>query len=425
MINRLIEPSISLPETISFQEVEKIILSNNVSLYVLNAGMQELCKIELVFKAGEIHSRYPVVSRAVNDLLDSGTKTKSAFEIAEAFDFYGAYLQTESNADYASVKLYTLNKHLQNTLPLLLEILQEVIFPEDELQTYIEQNVQRIKVNNEKVDNLARKNFFSTIFNKQHPYGYYTTELDYQNLQQKNLIDFYNNSYLLSNSFILVSGKFSDADLKIITSTFETVKQTNATASPILFKQFQSASAERKIKIEKADAVQSAIRIGKAWHDKTHPEFKEMIILCTVLGGYFGSRLMKNIREDKGYTYGIGCSVGSFEQAGFITISTQVGKDVCEPALTEIYREISLLREELIPENELLLVKNYLFGSFQRSIDGPFALADKFKNIAVYGLDYSYYRDYIRLLKTITPQQLLVFAEKHFLANDFSEAIAG
>lgn len=425
LLNRIAEPSISIPESISFQEVEKIVLKNNVPLYILNAGTQDLCRIEVIYKAGEVHSNLPLVATAVNDLLDAGTKRKNAFEVAEAFDFYGSYLQTESNSDYSSVKLYTLNKHLQNTLPLLIEILSEAIFPEDELETYKQQNYQRLKINNEKVDVLARKNFLSSIFDKNHPYGYFITKEHYQNLNTEHLKSFHKNSYLFNNAFILVSGRFSDNEIKIINELFGQVIEDNPPVKLSTTTEYISKDQPQKIRIQKKAAIQSAIRIGKAWHNKTHPDFHKMIIATTILGGYFGSRLMKNIREDKGYTYGVGSSLSSFLQAGFISISTQVGTDVCDNALEEIYKEIEEMRNDFVSEEELSLVKNYLFGSFQRSIDGPFALADKFKNIAVFQLGYDYYLNYIKLLKTVTPDQILQTTLTHWGLNSFNEVVVG
>jgi predicted Zn-dependent peptidase len=425
ILNRTTEPDISIPDTVSFKEVEETILKNNTSLYVLNAGTQDLCRIEVIFKAAEIHSSIPLVATAVNDLLDSGTKNKTAFEIAESFDYYGAYLQTESNPDYTSVKLYTLNKHLPKTLPLLKEILTDAIFPADELETYKQQNYQRLKINNEKVDYLARKKFYASIFNPQHPYGYEINEGHYKSLSSDLLLDFYQKSYPLNNSFVLVSGKFSNKDLIVIENHFEDYPVSDNKSSTLYTAPQQSFIAHQKINIEKENAVQSAIRIGRSWHDKTQPDFQQMIITTTILGGYFGSRLMKNIREDKGYTYGIGCSVSSFLQLGFISISTQVGKDVCERAIIEIYKEIEMLRTTTVGLEELTLVKNYLFGTFQRSIDGAFALADKFKNIKVFDLGYDYYYNYLKLLKDATPDMVQKTAVDHLNPENLFEVAVG
>jgi predicted Zn-dependent peptidase len=150
-----------------------------------------------------------------------------------------------------------------------------------------------------------------------------------------------------------------------------------------------------------------------------------MLVVSTILGGYFGSRLMANIREDKGYTYGIGSNIISKLHAGHFYISTEVGADVTNQALTEIYKEIALLRDELVADEELELVKNYLTGTFLRSIDGAFSLAQKFTGVYFYNLGYDYYTKYIDTLKNITPENIKDFACKYLQEEDLYELVVG
>jgi predicted Zn-dependent peptidase len=180
-----------------------------------------------------------------------------------------------------------------------------------------------------------------------------------------------------------------------------------------------------KALIEKDKVYQSAIRIGKILFNKHHPDFLAMQILNTILGGYFGSRLMKNIRENKGYTYGIGSMIVSLHHSGYFVIASEVGKDVCRAALKEIYKEMKILRETTIPEDELTVVKHYLMGEVIRMFDGPFALAESLKAIVEYGLDYDYYDKTIETIKHTTARQLLDLANQYFAPGTFTEIVAG
>ena len=177
--------------------------------------------------------------------------------------------------------------------------------------------------------------------------------------------------------------------------------------------------------VEKEGAVQNAIRIGKRLINRTNPDYPKLTVLNTILGGYFGSRLMTNIREEKGYTYGIGSGLVSLSQGGYFFITTDVGAAVYEDAVKEIYHEIVKLQEELIPENELSLVRNYLLGSFQRSIDGPFALAERFKSILLSGLGYNYFENYLTVIKNITSEELKTLAQTYLLTSEMTEVIVG
>jgi zinc protease len=159
--------------------------------------------------------------------------------------------------------------------------------------------------------------------------------------------------------------------------------------------------------------------------NRKHEDFSGLQILNTVLGGYFGSRLMNNIREDKGYTYGIGSGISSLQQAGYLFMATEVGADVCSAALTEIYKEIELLKNEPIGEEELNLVRNYMLGSMLGSLENVFSHADKFKNIYFSGLDYDYYTNYIATVKAITAEDLLAIANKYLTTDHFIEVVIG
>ncbi len=186
-----------------------------------------------------------------------------------------------------------------------------------------------------------------------------------------------------------------------------------------------NSDAQKKHFLEKDDSVQSTIRIGRVLFNKMHKDYHAMKVLNTILGGYFGSRLMANIREDKGYTYGIGSRIVSMNNAGYMYIATEVGTKVCNDAVKEIYNEINKLRTELVSQEELNLVKNYMMGDFMRSADGPFALADKFKKIMFYGLSYSYYDDFVNTIKTITPEQIKTLANQYLNPDDLYELVVG
>ena len=177
--------------------------------------------------------------------------------------------------------------------------------------------------------------------------------------------------------------------------------------------------------IEKEGALQSAIRIGKLMFNKTHPDFQSLQVLNTVYGGYFGSRLMSNIREDKGYTYGIGSGLVSLQHGGYFFITTEVGVDVTAKAIKEIYFEMDRLRKEKITTDELQLVKNYLLGTFLRSVDGPFAMADRFKGILNYNLGYDYFDRYIATIRAVSASDLMGLANTYFDKDSMIELVVG
>ncbi len=424
-LNRSLPPAFKQVQHMDIIEAAEHKLDNNIPLYVINSGTQDLVKIEMLFRAGCWYESKRLVSSAVNSMLNEGTQLHSADEIANGMDYYGAFFHTENGADWSSVTVYTLTKYLEQTLPLLKEILTQSIFPQKELETYIQNKKLHLIVDNERVDFVARKKFAELIFGTEHPYGYYATSQDYDNLNQSDLITFYKQFYTADNCKVIASGKVSDEVIQQL-NKYIGAKDWTSNSKIESAGIFNSQSTKQKKQlISKEDSIQSAIRIGKILFNKLHPDYFGMQILNTVLGGYFGSRLMANIREDKGYTYGIGSAVASNNQEGYFFITTETGVDVCQKAIDEIYFELKRLRTELIPEEELQLVKNYILGTFLRSVDGPFELADKLKGIVTYDLSYEYYTNFINTIKTITAETLRVLANKYLQEESMTELVVG
>ncbi|QXU43988.1 pitrilysin family protein [Pedobacter sp. D749] len=421
MLNRQQAPDFKQVSTIKFIHPEKKVLENGIPVFTIYSGEQDLVRIEFIFDNVNWKSEKPLQAIAVSALINNGTNKLSAKEIAEQIDFYGAFFQTEYVQDQSSVTLYTLNKHLHSVLPIVKDVLSESQFPQQELDIYIQNQKQKLQVNLKKNDILARKEFAHALFGNT-AYGVNIQAEHYDALKREDLIDYFKAAYSPNNCTIIVSGKFDEASFNLLNDAFgKDWEKSNAIKNSFDF----AATAKQTIYTEKPEALQSAIRIGQLAINRKHEDFSGLQILNTVLGGYFGSRLMNNIREDKGYTYGIGSGVSSLQQAGYLFIATEVGADVCAAALTEIYKEIEILKTELVGDEELDLVRNYMLGSMLGSLENVFSHADKFKNIYFAGLDYDYYTRYIEKVKTITAEELLALANKYLITDHFTEVVIG
>jgi len=420
-INRLQAPEYTANFSFPAIAPEQHLLANQVPLFVINAGSQALCKIEMVFNAGNYYETNALVANATNALMREGTSNKTAGKIAELLDYYGAFLETAVYKDKASVILYSLNKHLHKTLPVMLDLIQHAIFPEKELTLYKTNQKQKFLVNQQKVDFVARNHFNAMLF-KDTPYDQFIEADNYDNLSQAQLQAFFKDRYSGNGMYVVIAGNISSDVLnQVKEATLALNLKTELVAKP-----YQNNFVGRQeLLIEKKDAMQSAIRIGRRLFNKNHPDYFGMQILNTILGGYFGSRLMSNIREDKGYTYGIGSGVASLLHDGFFYISTEVGVDVTAATLTEIYKEIEILQQNKVAEDELNLVKNYLLGTFLRSVDGPFAMSDKFTSIKDYGLTNEFYKAYVNYIKQAKAEDLTLLAQKYLNKKDLSELVVG
>ena len=424
MLNRAAAPEFKTIEKIDIIKPSEKFLDNGVPLYTIHAGSQELTKVEFIFSAGMYFQNRTLLASTTNTLLEAGTTKRNALQLSEHIDFFGSFLELEVGQDYSSITIYSLNKYLNESLAFVEEILKDSIFPLSEIEIHLANRKQKHLINSGKVSHLARRKFSELLFGAQHPYGIDAKTEDFDTLKQDDILNFYKNHYSYKNCFIVAAGNLPKDLHSVINTHFG--KGNWGSASPIKSVEAKITSTrQQKHLVEKSDAIQSAIRIGRVLFNKTHEDYFKFQVLNTILGGYFGSRLMANIREDKGYTYGIGSGLTSFVNSGFFYISTEVGSDVTKNALEEIYKEIAKLRNDLVSAEELETVRNYILGQFLRSVDGPFALAEKFVGIKEFGLDYNYYENYFKAVKNVTANDLRDLANKYLQEKDLIECVAG
>lgn len=423
MIDRTQQPEIQKLNDVRLLDYQVNRLDNGIPVIVFSAGDQEVTKVDLNFYAGSWHQQLPLIAPSVARLLKSGTDNHTAHEIAGYIDFYGASMVSMANRDMSVVSMLSLNRHLDKMLALMEEVVKKPAFPDHETEIYSRNQKQRLEVNEQKVDYLAKTRFMNHLFGANHPYGLYLKSTYFENLTRRNLIDFHQRYYNTSNCYILVSGNLPDNVLAMLNHHFG---GNDWAGQPADTKHFEiSGSEPGNYHIPKKGAVQHSIRMGKVMFDRTHPDYPRMKIVNTILGGYFGSRLMKNIREDKGYTYGIFSNIVSHRQQGYFTISAETGSDVTEKAIAEIHKEIEKLQNDPVTDEELKTVRNYMLGNALRSIDGALAAGDFFKTLYESGLDENYFYNYVNGIKTITKEEIRELAQKYFDKDNFIQIIAG
>jgi predicted Zn-dependent peptidase len=393
--------------------IEQVTLDNGVPVYLINEGEQEVMKMEFVFKAGKWYEEKNLVADLANRMMREGTVTRNAKQIADTFDFYGANFNTDTGFETAGVSLYTLTKHVDQLFPVLQDIFNESIFPEEELKTILNNRKQRLSVDLKKNDFLANRNFVRALFGSKYPYGRITEFENFEDITVTDLKSFFKKYYRPSNLFIIISGRFDGSLIKSINHLFGNKQEEMPISAEATMHSIESSS-ELVQHDDKPDAVQSAVALGNITINKTHPDFLKLSILNTVFGGYFGSRLMSNIREEKGYTYGIHSSLISYPHAAFIEIFSEVGKDVRESTLNEVKKEINLLRSEPINSEELSVVKNYISGRILRSIDGPIKFSETLKTLLIYKQDTSYIHKWLKTVREVTAEELLELANTYF-----------
>lgn len=424
MLDRTIQPEINDIESVKYLLPEQWQLGNGINVWGLNGGSQELVKIDFIFEAGTWYQPANLVAGLSNAFMNQGSLNYSAQEIAEIFDAKGAYLTLNADQQFGSVSILTLNKYFAEIMKVTADVIKNPVFPQKEISTQIAKKKQQFIVENNKVKVLAQKRFSQVLFGESHAYANTNKASDYSNLKREHLVDFHRKHYIANNCRIIVAGLYNGEVKDALEHYFGDQSSMEGIGPSQRDNLIQSASVREHF-VKKAGSLQSAMRVGRLVPNRTHPDYNGLSILATILGGYFGSRLMMNIREEKGYTYGIGAGIFSMKNAAFFSVSTEVGTEFCRPTLDEIYAELKRMCDEPVPAHELDTVKRYLFGETYRSFDGVFAMSNSLRALVEADLDYSHYDGFIDKLKTITPAELQELACKYLNPADMFQVVAG
>jgi zinc protease len=418
MLNRKTPPSLGELNDISFVTPEVIQCTSTLPLYWMKKVPNATSRIDFYFDAGTSKGSN-VISSLTSGLLFSGTKDKTSTQIHNELDSLGAYFDVGLGLETAIVTFYALNEQLPAVVKLFVELVENATFPEHELEELIKDRKQKLQINLEKVSFIAQRKFQSLIFDGT-VYNRRIELADYDTSNRAEIVSYFETNYKKGLKKVFLIGDFQAETVAEIAQSVSSWAQVEKEAVKNTFQ-----NKIETVHLEKKDAVQTAIRIGKTLLNKTHPDFFGFAILNTILGDFFGSRLMKNIREDKGYTYGIGSYLSEIKECGYFVIGTEVGKEVKDATLTEIQKEIEKLQNELVSEEELNLVRNYLLGQTLKSADGPYALMDLFLSVENQNLTLYFYNDFIHKIKSIQAEEIRELARKHLDWNSFSIVTAG
>ncbi len=393
-------------------------LPGGQKLFAYRGLQQEAVKLELVFGAGKWFEPKSGVSHFTSQMLSKGTLQRNSFKIAEALDSLGAHLEINPGFDVVEISLFALRKNLLASLQVVREILEIPSFDEGELRLMKDIFLQNLRINNEKTNVVASKEIRKVIFGAHHPYGGSVEEEDVAQVQQADLLTFFKNNFSLHSAFLI--GHLSDKEVEeMIRSVPQSISDKNKPKTCELAPGVSHT-------ITKQSSVQTSIRLGnKCIRKAGNNEYFNSVMFNHVLGGFFGSRLMKSIREEKGLTYGIYSSMHHFLNDSFWVIGAEVNQQNADKAVEEIKYEIKLLQEKPVSRNELEIARNYFIGSWQSENATLFAVAEKMKSLHLWNLPENYYTKLLSHLQEITPEQIQDAANTHFTGSDLFEIRVG
>ena len=418
MLNRTISPEVKQIDKIDFVKPQIFDISKDVKLFFMKEVPNETARLDLYFDAGTVNGDAGIAS-FVNGMLLSGTDEKTSTQINNEIDELGGFFESGVSNENAVITMYSLRENVLPILKVMTNAIQNLVFHQHEVEELVNDRRQKFKTSMEKVSFLAQRAFQQRLFSES-IYGRVTNESDFDTISTDSLKQFFKKNYLNGLTKVVVVGDLTQDEIDEIIDLIGSWASNSTTEFEKNIKNLKGYAH-----LVKDGAVQTAIRVGRMLFNKTHEDYNDFLILNTIFGDYFGSRLMSNIREDKGYTYGIGTMVAELHNVGYFIIATEVGKDVKDATLTEIQHEITRIQTELVGEEELNLVKNYLMGQLLKSADGPYSMTDLYMSVEPYGLDLDFYNTSIDSLNNITPERIQELAVKYLNWNDMTVVSAG
>lgn len=419
MQNRTQQPELVAIDAIDFTAPKKYDLSPTVPLYHMKEVQNETARFDLYFDAGNCRGNKGIPG-FTNGLLLSGTPTKSSTQIQEEINSLGGFLESGVSVENATVSMYCLREFMPEIMGIIVDAITHVHFDEKEIKELTADRKQKWQIDQQKVSTKAQQEFRAKLFASNERYAVTLTAEDFDKVAQSDLKAFHEKYYLKGLTKVVVVGNFEETIIDKITHLLK----------PFLSSEIDEFDAnvmhEPGIQIiEKAGALQTAIRAGRMLFNKNHPDYLDFLFLNTILGDYFGSRLMANIREDKGYTYGIGSMVAELDGTGYFLLATEVGKEARDETIKEIQFELTRLQTELVPEHEIQLVRNYMLGQLLKSADGAYAMTDLFLSAELHGKTLEFYNDAIHAINTITPERIQELAQKYLKWEEFAVVAVG
>lgn len=414
------QPDTVMPRSVDMPHAVCRTTENGVKIYSLPTDDFEVVRFTLVFRAGTSVQLKPFVASSTLNMLGEGSATMTAQQIADELDFYGSYFDVNIDRDYTYISFCSLSKFFAPTIKVAREIVLHPIFPERELKTYCEKRKQSLKIERRKIEVQSRELFAKALFGAEHPYGISASEECYDDVAREDVVAMYERCYTADNCFVVMSGRIDD---EVMSAVEELV--AGLSRGEICHVKEAPTETTYCLHSEVNEALQSSIRIGRLLFPRTHPDFVGMQVVASILGGYFGSRLMSNLREEHGYTYGVSAAMINFDREGYFALATQVAREHRDDALREIYSEIERLRVELVSEEELEMVKNVMIGEILRILDGPFGIADVTIENIMCGMDNEATERSVEAIAAITAEEIRDLAYRYLERDKLVEVVVG
>ena len=402
--------------------IESYSFSGGLKLFLLPNPEADGTRLECIITAGSSWHSNPLAASFTIAMLREGSRQYPGPMLARQLDKLGAFVELSASPDIAWLTAYTHKNNTLSVVKYLISMLLEPEFKKKHFELHKRRQLMRFRADLLRTRTLAQRALKNKLFGPGSAYGQLVEEDSYHHICQQELVAFHRERYGAANMTITIAGHIQNELIEAIATGLSGFQADGST----FFRQpIDNVQHNDYIFVDKPDALQSSIAVGRLIPDRTHPEYPALSLANTILGGYFGSRLMSNLREDKGFTYGIYSQIRAQQMANYLIINTDVGKDVTQEAVQQIYYEMRRLHDEPVLSDELQLVKNYLAGTYAQALDGVYNKALHLRSLIPFGLGLEYYNHFLEQIQETTAEQVMQAAQKYFEPDAMITVVAG
>jgi predicted Zn-dependent peptidase len=418
------------PPPLNLPQIQKRQLSNGLPVWIVEQHKVPVAQINLVVLSGTAQDppgKFGIASLTAA-MLEEGAGSRSALEIADAVDYLGADISAGSASDSTAVRLHVPVARLAEALPIMADVALRPTFPKDELERQRQQRLTSIIQARDDPGTIAAAGFSRLLYGRGHRYGtpQSGTAETIKTFTTDDLRAFYTSTFRPNNAALIAIGDMTaDKVMPLFESSFGTWKPQSSTPPPSEKLPVVEQPATRQIfLIEKPGAPQTQIRIGWIGVPRSTPDYFPLLVLNTLLGGSFSSRLNLNLREKHGYTYGASSSFDMRSSAGPFSAGAAVQTDKTGEALKEFFKELNAILQP-VPPDELARAKNYVALRFPSGFETTGDVSRRLEDALVYKLPDDYFSKYVQSIQAVTADEVQRVARKYIQPGRFNVVVVG
>ena len=423
MIDRSQPPALRQFGEVKLTFPRRQVFTNGIQYWAVTGAATDINRLSIYVRGGSLHEHKPMLAALTALLLLEGSRERNAQQIAERLDHYGAWKTAQCHDTHTEVGLSSLNSNYDSTLPIVMDCIENPTFPASQLEVLKRRYAATCAMQRERVKVLAEDEMRRLYYGDGHPLARTITPEGIMNVTLDDVKSFYRRYYSPANCSAVLSGNVGHDILRVTDRCLGGWKRDGIADKDVDWR--PKPSSQMLSVVHKPGAVQAAVVMTLPAVLRSHPDYLALRFAVTLLGGYFGSRLNRNIREQKGLTYGIQSYLAGMVHDAHIAISTECAPQYVKQVIAEVRHEMRRLCQEPASAAEMETVRQHMISDMVKTLDTPFTLASYVSSTLLYGVYAEYFNDQMATVLSMTTERLIEVAQKYLRPDDLRIVVAG